>query len=100
MQGLRSTYCSCANGLPESSDKLLVVPNHTQDVAIEKNCKDALVGDLFAGQQMEVFNTGVESQPHNRTLVHLNNPYYPLDILFVFCLSLEYLLSSDYDNGN
>jgi hypothetical protein len=36
-------YCACGDGLPEGSEELLVVHDHTQDVAIEEDSENTLV---------------------------------------------------------
>jgi hypothetical protein len=57
---------------PEGSDKFLVVLDNPQDVAVEEDGKDALVGDLLTRQEQQVLHASVQGQPHDRCLVDLN----------------------------
>jgi hypothetical protein len=59
--------------LPEGPDELLVVLDDAEDVTVEEDGEDPLVGDLLPGEQEQVLHSGVQGQPHNRRLVYLNN---------------------------
>ena len=58
--------------MSEHLDEPMVVLDNSEDVTVEKDSEDLLVGQLLPGQQVHIFDTHVERKPEHLTIIFNN----------------------------